>query len=65
MSWTDYIKRKGTTDDIIPGTGEVTDEPCPLCGRLTFKMRPCCSSKYWTIECNPCGYKKVLEGENG
>ena len=54
------LKRK-SKNDIIPGTGSISEETCPLCDRQLHLLSPCCASKYWTLECKPCGYKRILE----
>jgi hypothetical protein len=62
MNVMEFIKGKRSKEDIIPGTGEKSDELCPSCGRLLNKMKPCCSSPYASMKCpsTSCGYVKYL-----
>jgi predicted RNA-binding Zn-ribbon protein involved in translation (DUF1610 family) len=43
---------------LSKGKTNVTEEPCPDCGKLLRFKPPCCSDKYSYLVC-PCGFKKV------
>ena len=62
MQLSEYLKglKRRKKDDIIPGTGELSDKPCPLCRREKYKMFKCCGQPYDMLVCNPCNYKEVI-----